>query len=190
MRLAEGGEVEIGGRRPGDPELPADLVVALREWGEVASRPDIARGADQQEIVRKRGRQLAGRCADALGRPVDFHDPVTGRVEIVSGGLATHRTTIPIQRATPRPEPVPWATGLPIAAFFGVLAAAVVVVLSTAVDSAFGLLWLPANVLIGAGLAPSLWLLRRVPLWRWMALGVAAGVVVAWVCLLASLLGR
>ncbi|MGD9986901.1 DUF2537 domain-containing protein [Pseudonocardia sp.] len=188
MRLAEGGEVEIGGRRPDDPELPPDLVVALREWGEVASRPDIARGPDEQELVRRRGRQLAGRCAEALGRPVDFHDPVTGRVEIVSGRLTPQRITV-AQRATPRPEPVPWATGLPIAAFFGVVAAAVVVVLSTAVDAAFGLLWIPANVLIGAGLAPSLWLLRRVPLWRWVALGVAVGVVVAWVCLLANLLG-
>ncbi|GAY12833.1 DUF2537 domain-containing protein [Pseudonocardia sp. N23] len=188
MRLAEGGEVEIGGRRPDDPELPADLVVALREWGEVASRPDVARGPDEQDLVSRRGRQLAGRCAEALGRPVDFHDPVTGRVEIVSGRLAARRPAAP--GAAPPLEPVPWATGLPIALFFGVLAAAVVVVLSTAVDSAFGLLWLPANVLIGAGLAPSLWLLRRVPLWRWVALGVAAGVVIAWVCLLASLLGR
>ncbi|GEL25937.1 hypothetical protein PSU4_48910 [Pseudonocardia sulfidoxydans NBRC 16205] len=184
MQLAEGGEVEIGGRRPDDPELPAELVVALREWGEVASRPDIARGPDEQELVRRRGRQLAGRCAEALGRPVDFHDPVTGRVEIVSGRLATQRAVVP----APRPEPVPWATGLPIAAFFGVLATVVVVVLSTAVDAAFGLLWIPANVLIGAGLAPSLWLLRRVPLWRWVALGVAVGVVVAWVWMLANLL--
>lgn len=189
MRLADGGEVEIGGRRPDDPELPADLVVALREGAEVAARPDIAREPDEQELVSRRGRQLAGRCAEALGRPVDFHDPITGRVEIVSGRLAARPAPVPDRRTAPRPEPVPWATGLPIAAFFGVLAATVVVVLSTAVDAAFGLLWIPANVLIGAGLAPSLWLLRRVPLWRWVALGVAVGVVVAWVCLLANLLG-
>lgn len=79
--------------------------------------------------------------------------------------------------------------GLPVAAFFAVLAGVADVGLSRAFAGTFGLLWIPANLLVGGGLAPSLWLLRRTPFWRWPALGVAVGVVVAWVCLLAGLLG-
>jgi hypothetical protein len=188
VRVADGGGVEISGRRPGDPALPAELRAALEEWGEVAARTDVALGQEQRDLVRMRGRQLAGRCAEALGRPVDFHDPVTGRVEIVSGRLA-NRPVIPAPRAAAvHREPTPWATGLPISAFFAVFTAVVVVVLSTAVRDAFGALWVAADILVAAGLAPSLWLMRRVPLWRWVAIGVAAGLVGAWVCLLVSLL--
>ncbi len=48
-----------------------------------------------------------------------------------------------------------------------------------------GLAWLPllANLLVGVGLAPSLWLLRRKPFWRWQAAGIAAGLVFGWVCM-------
>ena len=63
------------------------------------------------------------------------------------------------------------------------------VALSRAFADAFGLLWVPANLLVGLGLAPSLWLLREVQFWRWPALGAAAGLVVAWVVLLLGLLG-
>ncbi|MDV3209289.1 MAG: DUF2537 domain-containing protein [Rhodococcus ruber] len=37
-----------------------------------------------------------------------------------------------------------------------------------------------------AGIAPTLWWWRRVPLWRWIAAGVAAGVPVGWIVLLAA----
>jgi hypothetical protein len=63
------------------------------------------------------------------------------------------------------------------------------VALSRAFADAFGLLWVPANVLVGIGLAPSLYLLRHVPFWRWPALGTAAGLAVAWLILLLDLLG-
>ena len=63
------------------------------------------------------------------------------------------------------------------------------VVLSRAFADAFGLLWVPANLLVGIGLAPSLYLLRSVPFWRWPALGTAAGLAAAWVVLLLGLLG-
>jgi hypothetical protein len=63
------------------------------------------------------------------------------------------------------------------------------VALCQAFAEAFGLLWIPANLLVGAGLAPSLWLLRRVPLWRWPALGATVGLGVSWVVLLLAMLG-
>nr|WP_239029193.1 DUF2537 domain-containing protein [Pseudonocardia acidicola] len=87
------------------------------------------------------------------------------------------------------PAPTPWATGLAVAAFFAVLTAVADIALSRAFIDALGLLWVPANLLVGCGLAPSLWLLRRTPFWRWPALGCAIGLGVAWVCLLAGQLG-
>jgi hypothetical protein len=87
------------------------------------------------------------------------------------------------------PGPTPWATGLLIAAFVAVFVTLADVALCQAFAEAFGLLWIPANLLVGAGLAPSLWLLRRVPLWRWPALGATVGLGVSWVVLLLAMLG-
>src|SRR6185312_14911807 len=75
------------------------------------------------------------------------------------------------------PRPTPWATGLLIAAFVAVFVTLADVALCQAFAEAFGLLWIPANLLVGAGLAPSLWLLRRTPLWRWPALGAMNGAI-------------
>ncbi len=90
---------------------------------------------------------------------------------------------------TPEPGPTPWATGLPIAAFVAVFLTLADVALCRAFAEAFGWLWIPANLLVGVGLAPSLWLLRRTPLWRWPALGAAVGLGVSWVALLLAMLG-
>ena len=75
-----------------------------------------------------------------------------------------------------------------MAAFAAVLVTIGDVALSRAFADAFGLLWVPANLLVGLGLAPSLYLLRAVPFWRWPALGTAAGLLVAWIVLLLGLL--
>ncbi len=155
----------------------------MTEWAAVASTVGANGGPAEQSLVRRRGRQLAGRLAEAVGRPVEFTDPVTGRTEEVWG-----RATGPLPRLAPR-SPTPWATGLTISAFFALLTAIADIVLSRAFADAFGLLWIPANLLVVSGLAPSLWLLRRTPFWRWPALGAAAGLAVAWVCLLLGLLG-
>lgn len=77
----------------------------------------------------------------------------------------------------------PWATGLPIAAFFAVLAALVDVAFVRAIGVAVGGWWVPANIAVCAGLAPGLWLLRDVPFWRWPVYGVIAGLVAAWIVL-------
>jgi hypothetical protein len=190
VRLAAGGRVVLGDRRRGDPALPSELLAALQEWATVASTVQESGSADEQDLVRRRGRQLALRLSDLLGRPVDYVDPVTGTAEPVHAG-----PTEPVPRvnghilATEPPEPTPWATGLPVAAFFAVLVALADVMLSSGFAEAFGLLWIPANLLVGLGLAPSLWLVRRTPFWRWPALGAAVGLVAAWVVLLLRMLG-
>ena len=76
-----------------------------------------------------------------------------------------------------------------MATFFAVLVAMADVVLATAFAGTFGLLWVPANLLVTAGTTPSLWLAREVPFWRWPALGAGVGLLVAWVVMLLGLLG-
>lgn len=87
-------------------------------------------------------------------------------------------------------EPTPWATGLTVSAILAALLAAIDLVLTRALADSFGWLWIPANALIGIGLAPSLWLLHRMRFWRWIAYGVAIGLAVAWAVLLLGALFR
>lgn len=169
--------------QPDDPPLPAPLRQALREWRALAESVARSGGPEEHEVVRRRGRLLASRVADALGRPVEFVDPTTGVAESIA-----EQGTGPVFPPLPAHEPVPWVTGLPVAGFAAVLVAIGDIALSRAFADAFGLLWVPANLLVGLGLAPSLYLLRGVPFWRWPAMGTALGLVVAWVVLLLSLL--
>jgi hypothetical protein len=92
-------------------------------------------------------------------------------------------------RAPEGAEPTPWGPGTAVAAFFAVLVAVADIVLVQAFAGAFGLLWVPANLLVTAGTLPSLWLARDVPFWRWPAFGAAAGLAAAWVVMLLGLLG-
>lgn len=170
-------------RQPGDPALPADLRESLHEWSVYATTVSRGRRPDEIALLSRRGRQLASRVADVLGRPVEFVDPETGTVESIRVGV-----TAPLLASEP-PGPTPWSTGLPLTLFFGVFVAMADIVLSRAFGEALGLLWLPANLLVGLGLAPSLWLVRHTPVWRWVGFGATAGLAAAWVVLLLDLLG-
>jgi len=185
VQLASGGRVLLGERRVGDPPLPAELEEALREWAALAVSVAGSGGPAERDLLQVRGRQLAVRVADALGRTVTYTDPVSGRVEDVP---APPTSPIPRPGDDP-PEPTPWATGLALSAFTAVLVAIGDIALSRAFAEAFGLLWVPANILVALGLAPSLHLLRHTPFWRWPAHGAAAGLLAAWVVLLLGLLG-
>jgi len=192
----------LRGADAGDARLSAELRAALQEWADVADTVLRSGNAHELDLLRRRGRQLASRVADVLGRSVEFVDPVSGAIESIGVGHGPRPAAPEAEEAgggadgaAPRPAlgleppgPAPWATGLAVATFFAVLVAIADVVLATAFAGTFGLLWVPANLLVTAGTAPSLWLAREVPFWRWPALGAAVGLVAAWVVMLLGLL--
>lgn len=176
--------MEFGDRQAGDPALPAELQTAVGEWSAFAAAVNRSGGPAERDLLRRRGRQLAARVAGVLGRPVEFTDPATGEVESISAAVAPAR-----QLAAEPAGPTPWGTGLAVAGFAAVFVALADIALSRTFAQAFGLLWLPANLLVCLGVAPSLHLLRHRPLWRWPAMGAAVGLAAAWVVLLLGLLG-
>lgn len=188
---------------PDDIELDADLARALHEWARVAEavvRADSAEGA-AGGLISRRGRQLAGRLAASMGVALSYLDPVTG--EVVQIGepdewpqLRAARTRLAGAHAAPappRPHEVrravrtPWATGLTVSGFAALIALFAVIALSSALGVASDWLATAANVIIALGLAPSLWLTRNVPVWRWVSYGVVAGIGMAWLALLFTL---
>ncbi|MCP3800133.1 DUF2537 domain-containing protein [Allokutzneria sp. A3M-2-11 16] len=172
---------------PADLALPAALVAALHEWAGVArqvSLPPHGNHGPALELITHRGRLLAGRVAALLGIPVRYRDPISGRTELVE--VPRTRLAIP-PPPVPIGEPTPWATGLTVSLFVAVLVLCVIIALSSGLADASPWFALGANALIAAGLAPSLWLSRSVPVWRWVALGATAGLLAAWLSLILAL---
>jgi hypothetical protein len=86
-------------------------------------------------------------------------------------------------------EPTPWATGLVVSAL---VAAVVVAAVGTLVSGLAGVGWWLGGfglVVVTAGLMPSVWLTRSVPLWRWVSYGVAGGLAISWLAALLAALG-
>jgi hypothetical protein len=88
----------------------------------------------------------------------------------------------------PPREPTPWATGLTVTALTAVIVG--IALFSLSVGLATVGIWpvVLANLLVAAGLAPSMWLARATPTWRWKAYGAATGVPLTWIAFLLSLL--
>lgn len=86
------------------------------------------------------------------------------------------------------PEPAPWATGLTVTAIVAGIVTIALINLSQALAINGRWLVVLGNLLVAAGLAPSLWLGRATPIWRWVVYGVVAGILLTWVTLLFSLL--
>ncbi|HZA15823.1 MAG TPA: DUF2537 domain-containing protein [Pseudonocardiaceae bacterium] len=88
----------------------------------------------------------------------------------------------------PPTEPTPWATGLTVTALTAVIVG--IALFSLSLGLATVGIWpvVLANLLVAAGLAPSLWLARATPIWRWVAYGAATGIPLTWLALLLSLL--
>jgi Protein of unknown function (DUF2537) len=170
--------------------LGPELADALHEWARVAAA--VRRAADTGErgeaaaVVARRGRQLAARVATVMGTQVHYVDPVTDTVSVVPPSPARHQAVPSLMRrvfgvAEVGNEPTPWGTGLVVAGFVAVVVAIAMLALAAALAAeTTGWLVLVASVVVTAGLAPSLWLARRLPIVRWVALGVAAGCVLAW----------
>lgn len=152
-------------------DLSDELRAALDEWARVTQAVTLDGAAPRSRLVSRRGRQLAARLAVVTGHPVAYVDPLAGGIELVG------------------PEPTPWATGLTVSAAAAAVAVFALVALAEGLAEIGA--WAPpvALLVVTAGLAPSVWLGRRTPVWRWVAHGVAAGIVLSWVVLLLSLLG-
>lgn len=195
---ADGGQAVTAEQREVDPHslaLGADLAEALHEWARVADavhRNGQGDGSAAARLISRRGQQLAGRVAAVMGRPVSYADPLTGEVVEVDvpepEPVPDEEQPAARRRHGPRhqavDEPTPWATGLTVTGVTAVLMMVVVVALSLALGQANRWLPLIANVVIAVGLAPSVWLARHAPVWRWVSYGVVAGICVAWVALL------
>lgn len=168
---------------PADLAVEQELVDALREWAMVAatvaamSLDDRATAA----LVARRGRQLVGRLAATIGAPVRYSDPVTGRSMLLAGP-GTRR------QSGDTKEPTPWGTGLTVSGLVCFVVVFAMIVLCGTVSTASEWFAFAANVVVTAGLVPSVLVVRRTPVWRWAALGVAVGIVLGWLAWLLSLL--
>jgi hypothetical protein len=165
--------------------IPADLSTALHEWAQVVAamqRADAPEDPTAAVVVSRRGRQLADRVSAALDTTVRYHDPLTGEVLVVDA------TTVEPEREPPGPEPTPWITGLTVSILLGIVTLSAVLTLAVTLNETSAFLAIGANLVVTAGLAPSVWLARRVVIWRWVALGVAAGLALGWVALIIVLL--
>ncbi|HEU0128775.1 MAG TPA: DUF2537 domain-containing protein [Pseudonocardiaceae bacterium] len=85
-------------------------------------------------------------------------------------------------------EPTPWATGLTVTALTAVIVGIALFSLSSGLATVGVWSVLLANLLVVAGLAPSMWLARVTPIWRWVAYGAATGIPLTWIALLLCLL--
>jgi hypothetical protein len=165
---------------PDNLALDGELSEALHEWAKVATA--IQRGTEPggagAAVIARRGLQLAGRLAAVMGVPVGYVDPVTGEVEMVEPPEEEPPPAPPRE-----PESVPWLPGLTVSAFIFVLVMFAVLTLATTLAVTNPLLAIASNVVVTIGMLPSVWLVRRTPIWRWIALGVASAIAVGWLAL-------
>jgi hypothetical protein len=190
-RAVLAGQDGLRAAREVDPRsvaLGTDLADALHEWARVAAAvgrtPEETGPSEAAMVVSQRGRQLAGRVAAVMGVPVEYLDPVTDNAVVVPPPPPSVRTTARKLFGSPdaRDEPTPWATGLVVAAFVAVVVIiAMLALASTLAAETSGLLAIVAAAVVSAGLSPSLWLARRLPIVRWIALGAATGMVLSWI---------
>ncbi len=184
----DGAVVGWGAYTPGT-DLSAGLVELLDEWARAAdavARSGSAPRAVDAVRVSRTGRHLAARVSVALGRPVDYCDPVTGvRVPLRAVGTVTRVPEVALPRrgrgqvSTVFDEPTPWATGLTLAALVAGLVLLVNLTLALPMVAGLGFVGLLIDLVVAAGLVPALWLNRRVPAWRWAVWGAFAGMGVA-----------
>jgi hypothetical protein len=168
---------------PGRLPLAGDLSEALHEWARVAQavlRSSPAGGEAAGSVVNRRGLQLASRVAASMGVPVGYVDPLTGEVSVVEPPAQPRR-----RPAEPpaEDEPVPWLPGLTVAAFVFLVVFYAVLALAITLAATAPLLAIGSNLVVTVGLLPSVWLVRRTPIWRWVALGVSTAIGVGWLAL-------
>lgn len=192
-RAVLAGEDETGEREVDPHSLPlgAELAEALHEWAKVADavvRTQTPPDGVASALVTRRGKQLAGRIAAVMNATVSYTDPVSGELVSVDAPEAPQQQPQQQEPEDEAPEPTPWGTGLTVSFITAAIVTVTVVSLSLGLGETSSWLALIANVLVVGGLAPSVWLGRKVPVWRWVSYGVVTGVLVAWVVLILALL--
>ncbi|MEV8438494.1 DUF2537 domain-containing protein [Actinosynnema sp. NPDC051121] len=212
LRVQDGRAVLAGrddaGEREVDPRtlpLGAGLADALHEWAKVAdavARAEPPSDGAASALVTRRGRQLAGRLAADMGTPVEYTDPVTGESvvvdvpsdeDVVDGEVSDRGAEDGVAEdgVAEEPEPreeTPWGTGLTVSFIVAAVVTFTVYTLSVGLGETSQWLAVLANALVVGGIAPSVWLARNTPVWRWVAYGVVAGVLAAWLSLLLTTL--
>jgi hypothetical protein len=165
--------------------IPADLATALQEWAHVVAamqRADAPEDATAAVLVSRRGRQLADRLSAVLRTTVRYVDPLTGETLVVDSFVPSMAAEPAVSQAPA--EPTPWLTGITVSVMVALVTVAAVLTLAVTLSETGWVLALGANIVVTAGLAPSVWLARRVLVWRWVALGVASGLALGWIGLI------
>lgn len=174
--------------------LGAELAEALHEWARVAAAVRRSRqtgdAGQAALVVTRRGRQLAARVAAVMGTAVFYVDPVSDETAMVAPPSRPAPAPTLANRlfgaSQPEEEPVPWGTGLLAAGFIAAVVITAMLALANAMAAEVsGWLVVFAALVVTAGLTPSLWLARRLPIVRWIALGAASGMIIAWFGVLA-----
>jgi hypothetical protein len=173
--------------------LGVELAEALHEWARVAAAVRRARHTSEPgqaaAVVTRRGYQLATRVAAVMGTAVYYVDPVSDETVVIPPPRPAPAPTLANRlfgASRPDEEPPPWGTGLVVAAFIAAVVITAMLALANAMAAEVsGWLVIVAAVVVTAGLTPSLWLARRLPIVRWIALGAAAGMIIAWFGVLA-----
>lgn len=186
--IAQGrADARSAGRAAGGPAtlgldelVGADLAEALDEWARVCAAIRRTGSGAGRAVVSRRGGQLALRVASMLDEPVRYRDPMTDGTTLVHPPRSGVRPApVPARAAV---DTTPWATGLTAAAFIAVfVVVAMLALASSLATETAGWVSVVAAAIVTAGLAPSLWLGRRVPVVRWIVLGAVAGTVLSWV---------
>lgn len=90
-----------------------------------------------------------------------------------------------VEEARSDGDPPAWGPGIAVGIVVAaIVAVALMVLTSGLVDNP--LLAVLINLVIGAGMAPALWLSRSLPVLRFLAGGAAAGLVIGWIWMLAT----
>jgi hypothetical protein len=78
----------------------------------------------------------------------------------------------------------PWSTGLTLTAFVFAMTVVTFIAIGEVLIDIHPAVAVFVNVVAVAGATPTLLVWRRRPVWRWVAMGIAAAVPVAWSVLL------
>ncbi|MFI6870365.1 DUF2537 domain-containing protein [Nocardia sp. NPDC050406] len=82
-------------------------------------------------------------------------------------------------------EPTPWAAGITVVVMVAALTACGVYAFGAALADVHPVLAVVVNAIAVGGAAPTAWRWRFAPVTRWVIVGLAAGVLLGWLALLA-----